>query len=219
LKFKVALEAIRGEKQLAQIAEEYHVHPQQVTQWKKELLEKGPELFATQVERDGKRIDAEREELYKTIGHQQVVISWFKKEYRSKQEGRIDLQKESCAPAANSVMWLLSAAALCTAMLTMGCYGATASPPSSGGTSVSGQIVTSAGTLLARSARGLGASQYQITVCDILQDGTPGPCQTVAVLPLMTITLEPGTDIIDTLTVSMSFGTALDATTISWDLT
>ena len=32
LKFKVALEAIRGEKQLAQIAEEYHVHPQQVTQ-------------------------------------------------------------------------------------------------------------------------------------------------------------------------------------------
>ena len=42
--------------------------------------------------------------------------------------------------------------------------------------------MTSAGTLLARSARGLGASQYQITVCDILQDGTPGPCQTVAVL-------------------------------------
>ena len=45
LKFKVALEAIRGEKQLAQIAEEYHVHPQQVTQWKKELMEKGPELL------------------------------------------------------------------------------------------------------------------------------------------------------------------------------
>jgi transposase-like protein len=79
LKFKVALEAIRGEKQLAQIAEEYHVHPQQVTQWKKELLEKGPELFATRVEQDGKKVEAEREELYRTIGHQQVVISWFKK--------------------------------------------------------------------------------------------------------------------------------------------
>jgi transposase-like protein len=79
LKFKVALEAIRGEKQLSQIAEEYHVHPQQVTQWKKELLEKGPELFATHVERDGKRLDAERDELFKTIGHQQVVIDWFKK--------------------------------------------------------------------------------------------------------------------------------------------
>jgi len=79
LKFKVALEAIRGEKQLAQIAEEYQVHPQQVTQWKKELLEKGPELFATHAERDGKRLEAEREELFKTIGHQQVVIAWFKK--------------------------------------------------------------------------------------------------------------------------------------------
>jgi transposase-like protein len=79
LKFKVALDAIRSEKQLAQIAEEYHVHPQQVTQWKKELLEKGPDVFAAQVERDGKRLEAEREELYKTIGHQQVVISWFKK--------------------------------------------------------------------------------------------------------------------------------------------
>jgi transposase-like protein len=69
LNFKVALEAIRGEKQLAQIAEEYHLHPQQVTQWKKELLEKGPELYASRLERDEKSLEAEREELYKTIGH------------------------------------------------------------------------------------------------------------------------------------------------------
>ena len=77
LKFKVALETIRGAKQLAQIADEYHIHPQQVTQWKKELLEKGPELFAAHTERDSKRLDAEREDLLKTIGHQQVIIDWF----------------------------------------------------------------------------------------------------------------------------------------------
>lgn len=70
-----ALEAIRGEKRLAQIAEEYAVHPQQVTQWKKEILENGPELFATRA-RSEKRLDAGREE---SIGHQQVVTSWFKK--------------------------------------------------------------------------------------------------------------------------------------------
>ena len=34
------------------------------------------------MERDRKRLDAEREELYKTIRHQQVVISWFKKKAR-----------------------------------------------------------------------------------------------------------------------------------------
>jgi transposase-like protein len=79
LKFKVTLEAIRAEKQLSQIAEEYQVHPQQVTQWKKELLEEAPELFATNAERNGKRLDAEREELLKTSGHEQVVIAWFKK--------------------------------------------------------------------------------------------------------------------------------------------
>lgn len=79
LKFKVALEAIRGDKQLAEIATEYHVHPQQITQWKKELLEKGPELFATQAERDTKRMEQEREQLFKTIGKQQVAIDWLKK--------------------------------------------------------------------------------------------------------------------------------------------
>jgi transposase-like protein len=83
LKFKVSLEAIRGEKQLSEIAAEYHVHPQQVTQWKKELLEKGPALFATQAERDTRRLEEEREELYRTIGHQKVVIDWFKKKLGS----------------------------------------------------------------------------------------------------------------------------------------
>jgi len=79
LKFKIAIEAIRGEKQVSEIAQEYHVHPQQITLWKRELLAKGADLFATHKEQDFKRIEAEREALYQTIGHQQVVIDWFKK--------------------------------------------------------------------------------------------------------------------------------------------
>ncbi len=78
-KFKVAIAAIQGEKQIAEIATEYGVHPQQVTQWKKELLEKGPELFSGKSEIDVKKIEKEREDLYKTIGHQQVRIDWLKK--------------------------------------------------------------------------------------------------------------------------------------------
>ncbi|MEJ2665035.1 MAG: helix-turn-helix domain containing protein, partial [Spirochaetia bacterium] len=46
IKFKVALEAIRERKQISEIAEEYNVHPNQVTQWKKELIEKGADVFA-----------------------------------------------------------------------------------------------------------------------------------------------------------------------------
>jgi transposase-like protein len=78
-KFKVAIEALKGEKQIAELASEYCIHPQQITQWKKELLEKGPELFSNRKESDIKRIENERDELFKTIGHQQVRIDWLKK--------------------------------------------------------------------------------------------------------------------------------------------
>ena len=78
-KFKVALEAIKGEKQVAELASEFKVHPQQITQWKKELLENGPEIFSAKTESNTKRIEKERDELFKTIGHQQVRIDWLKK--------------------------------------------------------------------------------------------------------------------------------------------
>ena len=76
-KFKVAIEAIKGDKQIAELAAEYEVHPQQITAWKKELLDKGPELFAAA--KEPKQQEKEKEQLYKTIGHQQVRIDWLKK--------------------------------------------------------------------------------------------------------------------------------------------
>ena len=77
-KFKVAIEAIKGEKQIAELAAEYDVHPQQITAWKKELLDNGPELFAAAKESNAKQREKEKEQLYKTIGHQQVRIGRVK---------------------------------------------------------------------------------------------------------------------------------------------
>ena len=46
LKFQVVLEALSGEKTTGQIAKEYGIHPNSVALWKKQFLEKGPELFS-----------------------------------------------------------------------------------------------------------------------------------------------------------------------------
>lgn len=78
-KFKVAIEAIKGSKQVSELANDFGVHPQQITEWKKDLLEHGAEIFATATERDSRRIEEERDELYRTVGHQKVQIDWLKK--------------------------------------------------------------------------------------------------------------------------------------------
>lgn len=44
-KAKVALEAIRGEQTVAELAQRHDIHPNQVTQWKTQLLERATEVF------------------------------------------------------------------------------------------------------------------------------------------------------------------------------
>jgi transposase len=86
-KFKVALEAIKGEMQISEIAAKFSVHPNQVTEWKKLLLEKGAEVFAAAGEKDEREHNDKAESLYKTIGHQAVQIDWLKKSSGSRNRG------------------------------------------------------------------------------------------------------------------------------------
>ena len=44
-KAKVALAAIKGEKTLSELASQYDVHPNQITDWKKQLLESASGIF------------------------------------------------------------------------------------------------------------------------------------------------------------------------------
>jgi len=64
-KAKVALEAIKGEQSLIELAERFQVHPNQITEWKKHLLEKASEVFEK-----GKRsaIEPDVKELHAKIG-------------------------------------------------------------------------------------------------------------------------------------------------------
>lgn len=78
-KFKIALAAIKGDKTIAQIAEEFKAHPNQVSEWKKQLLETGSDIFASTAINHDKAAEKDRDELIQTIGHQTVKIDWLKK--------------------------------------------------------------------------------------------------------------------------------------------
>lgn len=64
-KAKVALEALKGEKTIHEIAAHYQVHPTQVTEWRKQLIEGAGSVFS------GKRNESDpkdREALLAKIG-------------------------------------------------------------------------------------------------------------------------------------------------------
>ena len=44
-KAQVAVAAVKGDKTLAELAEQFHVHPTQITEWKQQLLARAAEVF------------------------------------------------------------------------------------------------------------------------------------------------------------------------------
>ena len=74
-KAKVALTAIKGELTLAQLAERFDIHPNQVSQWKDELLQRAAEVFATAADNRGAAPDLKA--LHAKIGQQALEIDFL----------------------------------------------------------------------------------------------------------------------------------------------
>ncbi len=78
-KAKVAIEAIKGNRTVNEIAAEFEVHPSQVNTWKKQLVESSTEVFGSGKKRQQDDFEKEKDQLYNQIGRLKVEVDWLKK--------------------------------------------------------------------------------------------------------------------------------------------
>jgi transposase-like protein len=78
-KAKVALEAIKGQKTLNEISSEYGVHTTQIAQWKKQVLDELPQIFAHSGSERAKNEEALIASFYQQIGQLKVELDFLKK--------------------------------------------------------------------------------------------------------------------------------------------
>jgi transposase len=78
-KAKVALEAAKQTRTAAELAKAFQVHPVQISQWKKHLLDNIESLFRDGRRREREEGQARQAELYEQIGRLNMEIEWLKK--------------------------------------------------------------------------------------------------------------------------------------------
>ena len=78
-KAKVALEAAKQTRTVAELARVYQVHPVPISQWKKRLLDGAESLFRDDRHREREEGQALQAELYERIGRLNMEVEWLKK--------------------------------------------------------------------------------------------------------------------------------------------
>ena len=74
--FKVVLEALKEQQTLAELAKKHSVHANQISAWKKEFIDNGPDVFS---KKSSTTKDEDVDKLYKVIGKQKVEIDFLQK--------------------------------------------------------------------------------------------------------------------------------------------
>lgn len=78
-KAKVALEAVKGRLTINEISKQFGVHPNQISKWKKQFLEKLPQIFDNSKPAQTGSDEELVNQLYQQIGRLKVELDWLKK--------------------------------------------------------------------------------------------------------------------------------------------
>ncbi len=78
-KAKVALAAVNGDRTMGELAGAFGVHANQITKWKRHLLDGVPRILSEGHREDLRQQEALTDRLYQQIGQLKVELDWLKK--------------------------------------------------------------------------------------------------------------------------------------------
>ncbi|HSA07639.1 MAG TPA: transposase [Candidatus Gastranaerophilales bacterium] len=76
-KAQVAIEAIKERESLQELAKRFEVHPNMISKWKQEFLDRSSEIFRTKAPEEN--FEKEKERLFAKIGEIEMERDWLKK--------------------------------------------------------------------------------------------------------------------------------------------
>lgn len=77
-KTKVVIEALQERLSLSELAQKHQLHPNQISSWKKDFLAKADLVFEGPDRKKEKKLEAEKEALFKELGEKEFQLSWYK---------------------------------------------------------------------------------------------------------------------------------------------
>lgn len=82
-KSQLAIEALKGDRAITELASSHGIHPRQITRWRNQLLEEAQDLFVHKTTQKKTNVDPDKKELLRIIDQLSVEIEFLKKKLKN----------------------------------------------------------------------------------------------------------------------------------------